>query len=218
MNTVDYKEYTINIFQDEAINSPREDDNLGTMICFHKRYDLGDKHDYKTEDFGSWEELENKIIVDNKALIILPLFLYDHSGLSIRTYPHGYHGSWDCGKIGYIFVSTDKVKKEWKVKTISAKLKKTIENNLIAEVETYNDYIQGNIYRYTIEKNGEHIDSCGGYYGDPEDSGLMTDAKQAIDYHIKETTIKHNAKLKAQIKHRVGLEHRTPVSDKTVSL
>lgn len=38
----EYKGYTIEIRQDELAGSPREWDNLGTMVCFHRRYNLGD--------------------------------------------------------------------------------------------------------------------------------------------------------------------------------
>lgn len=43
-----YKGYTIKIEQDDPMESPREWDNVGTMICFHRNYSLGDKHSYKT--------------------------------------------------------------------------------------------------------------------------------------------------------------------------
>lgn len=216
IKTREYRGYTINIYQDDMAETPRERDNLGIMICFHKKYDLGDKHDYKTSDFSGWEELKEQIIKDHNPLIILPLYLYDHSGIAIKTYIHGCHAQWDCGQVGYIFVSKEKIKQEWKVKTISAKLKKNIEKNLLAEVETYNDYLQGNIYGYNIEYEGENIDSCSGYYGDYDTSGLLTDAQQTIDYHIKKTLTDHNKKLKAQIKNKVELKYRTPVNNKTV--
>ena len=35
---------------------------------------------------------------------------------------------------------------------------------------------------FDIDNNWEEIDSCWGFYGDPEDSGLIDDAKSTIDY------------------------------------
>lgn len=35
---------------------------------------------------------------------------------------------------------------------------------------------------FDIDTNWEEIDSCWGFYGDPEDSGLIDDAKSTIDY------------------------------------
>ena len=70
--------YVVKVYQDESPYSPREDDNLGTMICFHKRYDLGDKHNYKSSDYSSWNE-QRKELQKEKPCVILPLYLYDHS-------------------------------------------------------------------------------------------------------------------------------------------
>ncbi len=38
----DYKGYHIRILQDDVDESPRDDDNLGTMACWHNRMNLGD--------------------------------------------------------------------------------------------------------------------------------------------------------------------------------
>jgi len=37
----------LSIWQDQDTESPRERDNIGTMVCFHSRYDLGDRIDEK---------------------------------------------------------------------------------------------------------------------------------------------------------------------------
>ena len=38
--------YTLKIIHDEDAQSPREWDNLGKMMCWHKRYSIGDKHNF----------------------------------------------------------------------------------------------------------------------------------------------------------------------------
>ena len=39
--------YTLFIMDDSDPMNPREEnDNLGKMVCFHRRYSLGDKHDH----------------------------------------------------------------------------------------------------------------------------------------------------------------------------
>ena len=44
-------DYTLYIHQDTDPLSPREDaDNFGTMVCFHKRYSLGDPHFYEDKN------------------------------------------------------------------------------------------------------------------------------------------------------------------------
>ena len=51
----------LRIIQDENPYNPREDDNLTKMVCFHNRYDLGDKHNYNKDDYSSWDELKKTI-------------------------------------------------------------------------------------------------------------------------------------------------------------
>ena len=43
--------YLLTVQPDDFFPNPRrEDENFGTMICFHRRYDLGDEHDYSNSD------------------------------------------------------------------------------------------------------------------------------------------------------------------------
>ena len=49
------KKYELKIEQDTDPMNPRTDwDNLGTMVCFHNRYDLGDKTDYRSKDYNGY--------------------------------------------------------------------------------------------------------------------------------------------------------------------
>ena len=175
--TIDYKSIKIEI---RIYDDPKDSinwDNLGTMVCFHNRYNLGDKHEYEVEDL--------KDIVEDKDYISLPLYLYDHSGLTISTVP--FSCRWDSGTIGYIIVSKEDIKKEYGWKVLTKKRIKQIETYLKNEVDTYNNYLIGNVYGYNvIDSNGESIDSCWGFNGDFEDSCIISEAKSFIDYHLKE--------------------------------
>jgi len=162
------KKYELKIEQDTNPYSPREDDNLGTMVCFHKRYELGDKTDYRSEDYDSWDELEKGIIENEGEVIILPLYLYDHSGITISTSPFGCN--WDSGRIGFIFMSKHKIKKEEIDET-------KVEQYLIDEVKVYDQYLTGDVWGYnvyevsTCDKGHEHkelVESCYGFYGHDE--------------------------------------------------
>jgi len=43
--------YALMVQPDDILISPREvDEHFGTMVCFHPRYALGDKHDYEDKD------------------------------------------------------------------------------------------------------------------------------------------------------------------------
>lgn len=122
--------------------NPREDDNLGLMICSHKRYNLGDKHDFNFDNHNNWDEAENAIKKQYDVAVILPLYLYDHSGITMATKP--FSCRWDSGQVGFIVVSKKKIRDEYKVKRISNELIKKVTKVLEAEVKGYDNYIMGN--------------------------------------------------------------------------
>ena len=188
---------TINIAQDLEPQSPREWDNLGHMICFHSRYTLGDKHNFSTDEFNGWEEMEIDLKTQYEAVVVLPLYLYDHSGISMRTYRHGHHASWDCGCVGFIYVTKGDIIKEYDKVT-----KKTIaraEKVLIGEVEEYNDYLTGNVYGYIIEdKDGENLESCWGFSGDYE-KGALKEAQSLVDHMTNNGKTDHTGQLLMKI-------------------
>ena len=203
LETIEYRGHIINICQDEDYESPRVWGNLGTMVCWHSGYDLGDEHDFTTpDDFRDWADTED--------LIILPLWLYDHSGLRIKVgnfeglLPQG-HAYFDTMQVGWIYVSTEQARKEYNWKVITNKRKETIIKYLKGEVEVYDQYLSGQVYGYDIE--GPFCnDSCWVFYGDWDD--LTQDAEGSIDYSIEQYYKEHGQQLKAQIKHRVPLQHR----------
>lgn len=79
---------TVEIFPDiEPINPRKDCDNFGIMVCSHRRYNLSDNEDFDTSEFNSWDEVEAYLIRDMGAVVILPLWLYDHGGISISTQP-----------------------------------------------------------------------------------------------------------------------------------
>jgi hypothetical protein len=181
--------YEIEIVPDSDPESPREWDSLGTMVCFHRRYNLGDKHDYRHSDYDGWEEMEKAIIKNENAGVILPLYLYDHSGITIST--TGFSCDWDSGQIGFIFISKEKMLKEYGGKIVTKKLKERVEKYLVGQVETYDQYLTGDVYGYRIyevctcdhgHEHREEIDSCWGYYG--EDS-CMEEADSIVNSLIK---------------------------------
>ena len=177
-----YKGCTIEIEQDPNPMNPRtEYDNLGTMICCHKRYNLGDKHSYKHSDYNSWDEFINAVEKNEGPIVWLPIYMYDHSGITINT--TGFSCPWDSGQLGFIYITKEKVRKEYGWKVISKKRLEKIKEYLRGEVETYDDFITGSVYGYEVkDAKGEEVDSCWGFFGsDHEKSGLMEGAKNAID-------------------------------------
>lgn len=156
---------TLKIIHDSSAESPREWDNFGTMICFHGRYDLGDKHNYNADDYSGWEEMEKAIRTDyGKGAVILPLYLYDHSAVSISTSP--FSCRWDSGQIGFIAVSKKDILENFGGKIVTQKTKEKAIKLLDAEVKTYNYYVEGDVYGFEIVDEWDNqVDSCWGFYG-----------------------------------------------------
>jgi hypothetical protein len=180
LEEIQHHGYTIRVHLDPEPESPREWSNLGKMICFHRRYQLGDKHDYRVEDFDSWAELAERLHEDG-AIIINGLWLYDHSGLSISAFEKWpYNDPWDAGQVGFICAFADDVRKEYGVKRISAKIKQKVAGVLLAEVKAYDEYLRGEVYGYVIPgiEDRNVVDSCWGFYGKDY---MIEEAKSIID-------------------------------------
>mgnify|MGYP001428497464 CR=1 FL=1 len=155
----------LKICYDPYPENPRDWDNLGTMVCWHRRYLLGDEHNFESPEKFFRE-------VNHKNAIILPLYLYDHSGITMNT--TGFHCPWDSGLVGFIYVKKEKIREEFGVKRVTKKIRKIVEECLVNEVKIYDFYLRGEVFGYVIEENGEVIDSCWGFYGlDFKENGIL---------------------------------------------
>lgn len=219
-------ERRVRIVRDSEAFDPRKeyDCHSSRMICWHRKYELGDEHNYSCDDFlrelaceadASVEEkidhLENEVYTDlceyaeqhgvedchkyaagevsikveaivEKAVsdgyVMLPLYLYDHSGITMST--GSFDCKWDSGQVGWIVC--DK-------KTIDADFngdRDKAENALRDEVTTYDQYLTGDVYGFIVEEREtvdcpscerpfgwEHTDSCWGFYGsDVRENGM----------------------------------------------
>jgi hypothetical protein len=186
VETEDIGKYQIEIIQDTDIQSPREeDDNIGTMVCFHDSV-LGDEHNYNHGDYNSWDEMEEDIIRNEKVGVILPLYVYDHSGLTMNT--TGFNCPFDSGQVGFIFISKETIRNEFGVKYVTKKVRDQIEKQLVGEVETFDQYLTGDVYgfRITDTEEDEEVDSSWGFYGSDY---CMEEAKRVVQDYIVEDKI-----------------------------
>lgn len=193
------------IYVDECPTDPREWDNLGHMICFHKRYKLGDPHNVSSESFDGWSEVEKCLIDERKAVIILPLYLYDHSGLRMKVgnfhglLPQG-HATFDSGPVGFIYATNEDILKnfgEYKDgklvpnQRVSHKRRERAKEILENEVKVYDQYLCGDIYGYRIVKKqrcskcgsnqDKDLDSCWGFYGIDDVRNMAKEALEATE-------------------------------------
>jgi len=216
VDTVDYKGYTINISQDIEPLNPRVDwDNACKMACFHRSYNLGDEHDINTDDFPKLYDIVDHLEKEEGSILARPLYLYDHSGLSISMSDFG--DRWDSGCLGVIYITRKSMEEFLGFKRLTKKNQERVIEVMQGEVETYDQYLKGEVYGFEIEETG---DSCWGFFGyDHEQSGLLEHAQNSIDCdikykaeeeakHIAECKKKHFAKMKAWIKNKVPVHYR----------
>lgn len=147
----------LKILQDEYAGNPRESqDNLGEILYLDtSRYTLGDKAVSK-------ENLDS--VVEDKENVCIPVYAYIHGSTMLKaSEKNPFSCQWDSGKSGVIYVSKEKIRKEYG-KRITAEVLKKVRGVLKAEVEQLSQYLQGNNYGYVLENGrGEEIDSCWGY-------------------------------------------------------
>jgi hypothetical protein len=140
------------------------------MVCFHGRYNLGDKTDLKPEQFSGWDELEEHLKEECKATHILPLFLYEHGNITMNT--SGFHCPWDSGQVGFIYATEETIKE-------SGVNPEGVDKWLQEEVKIYDQYLCGDVYGYIIEDTeGNHVDSCWGFYGHDY---ALSEAQEALE-------------------------------------
>lgn len=179
IKTVEYKNHRINISYDDFADSPRTWDNLGTLIAFHNRYDLGDNSSYNKNDFNSWDDLEKSLLKEFDG-VLLPVYMYEHSGVSLQCAPFGC--SWDSGQVGFIGISRVRIFNEYGYKTLTKKRREQIEEYLKNEIEDYSKYLNGDVYYFEVlDSNGDILDSCGGFY---DTESVLDSAKGEIDATI----------------------------------
>jgi len=137
----------VEIHIDPEPSDPREDDNIGVMVCWHRNYQLGDKHGFdEPYDFEAWKATQPGIVVK-------PLYLYDHSGITIST--GSFSCPWDGGQVGWIYALPDKLKEEGI---------EDADKCLEQEVENYDQYLTNQIYGYRILDEQEELDACWNIY------------------------------------------------------
>lgn len=197
IDTYEHAGIAIHVYHDDhpEAGNPREGDQLTTMVCWHPDYVLGDEQfrapngrgavdvpfyeGYSSEGITSMEHLRRYIGIVRKGVCILPLYLLDHSGLSIRagSASPADPGGWDTTHVGYVFTTHERITElcgddekyhsdEW------------IHEQVRQDVRLYDQYLQGAVYGYVVAEGSHEESSCWGFLGwDHEESGLLMEAK-----------------------------------------
>jgi hypothetical protein len=162
--------------------------------------DLRHDHDYATAK--AWNLLDGHIYC-------LDLYVMNHSGYRMNISGFGAvdPGRWDWGWAGFIYVEREKALKEFDAQRMTKKIEQQVYERLKSEVEEYDDYLVYGVSRYDIYdisgykawckaerirhpddqslqrfllEEAERIEGSGHFYGDPDESGLHTEAQIAF--------------------------------------
>lgn len=178
--------YILRTYYDSSPESPREWDNLGTIVAKHSRYNLADKDapSISMDNFSNWGEIELFLKEYYDAKVILPVYMYEHSGVALST--SSFSCRWDSGQVGFIYITKEKILSEYGGKIVTKQLREKVEAVLRSEIKTYSQYLNGEVFGYRTFKVGEEeeeIDSCWGYYSEEE---AIEEAKGIIECYISQ--------------------------------
>ncbi len=155
--TFEYRGYTITVEQDE---NPLNPDEMGENVVFlstnHRDFKMDPPKD--VTDNINWKQWKK-----------FPLYAYIHSGvsLSLRNDIYPFNDRFDACQVGNVFVKKSK-RKGFNLEEVAQ-----------SYVNAWNDFLSGDVWVYIIDKDGEQIDSCGGFYSDVE--FVMDEARDAVD-------------------------------------
>lgn len=206
LETITYKGYDINIHHDEFADDPREWSNLSKLVLFHNRYNLPNELNIDHNDFIDWFDMEAFIQREYNPAIMRLVSMYEHGGVALRL--GAPTCEWDSGYIGFMIVTKDHLREAFGIKRITKQYIEKAYNIMKGELETYDDYLNGNVYGYTIDGD-DWEDSLWGFYGyNHEESGLLYEAQSTIDYHIEQQANKRYNRLKEFIRNNVPFHVR----------
>ena len=153
--TAEDKDFFLGVGQDEILLENARRDRIAHMVCGHRRYRLGDEQAENLNRYESWQDwLDTEVLEYNggaENVFYLPLYLYDHSGLTMNT--TGFSCSWDSGQVGWIYILKTDVEDLFYFENKDELETRAIEI-MEKEVEIYNMYLTGQVYYYKLfQKN-----------------------------------------------------------------
>lgn len=135
----------------------------------------------RCENYHRVEPTVDEWLAEQDAIAAMPLFVYEHSGITISAgrfvwvgeerFKRGDAAShdrfvgdsagWDTSFVGFIITTRERCEE------LGVAIERdVIESGLGSEVEEYAKYLEGQVYGYVIEDpEGEHQDSCWGFLG-----------------------------------------------------
>lgn len=185
-------------YVDDTDNPRLTQENLGTMIAMHSRYTLGDVRDFRKFEWfelqdnrvfsmrddefletdedkawaeeNGWEEPPHLLRLLEKAVAVLPIYLYDHSGITMHA-GEGMMDLWDTSHVGWIIAEPEAVAANgWD--PANPEDMALIKQVLRGEVEEYDNYLTGEIWCVSTEWTDEEYPEEGDWKSEDTMHGI----------------------------------------------
>lgn len=185
--------FTVKIYYDESPESPRDWTVGAQMVMSHRNYDLPNDAGISFDDFEGWREIALYLTQKQGALMVMPVYMIEHSGVALRVGAGGNPfwedpGEWDSGIVGLAYVTPQ----TWAdtqgepAYTGSEEDQEQARNLITSDVEVYGQYLNGEVYGYTItDTDGEVMDSLWGMYGYEYAENEARAAAKALEHEVK---------------------------------
>lgn len=201
--THDNQHWRLIIESDPDVENPRKNDNLWTLVCAHRRMNLGD-HQLPSAD--GFEEVVQKAGHTLADCLLSPVYMFEHGNVAFSR--HNFHDRFDSGQLGQAFVPLSVLKENYGEDTPETREQALV--TLDNELSEYQDYVNGEGYAFRVEtqpvvvENGKEMDpeddewtykdGCSGFLGsDPRTNGMM----DYLPDHVKEALAPPKRTLKA---------------------
>ena len=177
--------YTLIVTVDRQPLNPRAFECFGKLICFNPCRFLGDPHTYENniaflKDIISDEKARDMDQMNTSGLlraaeynnVLMPVCLKEGSGISVSAIPIWTYDSLyalENRQIGWIYVSHDKIKKEFSADSLTPDLIENAKVLLYGEVDYYDNYLRGECYRFDLYQGGKPVTNYTGLLGTLED-------------------------------------------------
>lgn len=145
------------IHHDDDCASPRENDNLGTLCLFRRRYDL------PNESILTLEALREYLASPQFCGVQLPVWVYDHGQVAYKAGSRVgcFADQWDSAQAGVIYIEQKKIMEEFG----TGRTDEQIAEYLCSEVDEFSKWANGECYGYILMEDGVEVDACWGFIG-----------------------------------------------------
>ena len=105
------------------------------------------------------------LVEQMEGMVILPLYLYDHSGITMNT--TGFSCPWDSGQVGWIYADKRRIEAEYG--KVTPETMEKARQVLEGEVKSYDYFLTGQCYGFQLFREDVEVDSCWGFLGEIRD-------------------------------------------------